>query len=75
MERSPHQYELISVADCYEDLDDPQKVDLRAHLGRVVMANLELIYTLTDQLTRDGIEAKSRRRRLQLPPEWLGGAE
>lgn len=66
-----HQYELISVEDCYAELDDLQKLDLRAHLARVVMANLGIIYELTDQLVADGVEDKSRRKRLELPEKWL----
>lgn len=65
------QYELISTRDCYAELDSVEKMDLRAHLGRVVMANLAIIYDLTDQLVVDGFENKSRRKKLELPVGWL----
>lgn len=70
-ERLPDQYELISTEDCYADLDTYQKRDLRAHLSHVVMHNLALIYELTDMLVADDDEARSRRKRIELPTAWL----
>lgn len=66
-----HQYELISPTDCYADLDRHQKRDLRAHLARVVMTNLAIMYELTDMLVADGEEAKSRRKRVEFPEHFL----
>lgn len=68
---STEQYELISPRDCYAELDTFQKMDLRAHLGRVVMTNLAIIRELTHMLVADGEEPKTRKKAWDLPDHYL----
>lgn len=67
----PDQYELLTIADCYAELDPSQQRDLRAHFARIAMAALNAGYELTDALVVDGEEAKSRRKRVEVPEGWL----
>lgn len=56
------QYAMFSIEDCYEVESFEHRRDMRAHIGRTVMALLEVGYAITETLVADGEEAKSRKK-------------
>lgn len=61
------QYALLSVEDCFAELDSHQKRVIRSSLARLAMACMEQVTTLTEMLVADGEEPKSRRKPFTLP--------
>lgn len=63
-EGASEQLGLISRSDIYELEDTEQLMQLRAHLFRVAQYNLDSAYEITDRLIGEGVEPKSRKRRI-----------
>ncbi|MEV0360097.1 hypothetical protein AB0H71_28965 [Nocardia sp. NPDC050697] len=55
---------LITRAEILEVQDTEQLLDLRRHMAAVALNALDTYYAITDVLVAEGVEGKSRRKRV-----------